>query len=238
MAADDDPTPSSVRLEERKRRVAALLASRDDYLPSPRSSLPDADHKPSLSARVPCGVCHGRGRVVKRKQLVLCIACDGTGQRRRRTGDPAYDMNLEPGQRRLAEGRAHAMSPREAEEEISRLEADANARRGIERGYGWERARTARDRNGSYPELDAALAALAARRPELQPSSDEGLALLASLMGERIRVPVSHERELAEERRRVAVDLHRRGWSAGEIGRALGLGRLKVGRLLKPARPV
>jgi hypothetical protein len=242
VSAEPSPTPESVRLEERKRRVRALLETRDDYLPGLRSSLPDADHKPALSRTVPCERCNGSGRVRigKRKPPIIrfCLACGGTGERRRRGADLPYDMNLEPAHRRLSEGRVRAMNGRELDEELSHLRELEEVRLGVDvHGYGWERARVARDASGSYLELEQAIRRLRRTNPFLRLDSEHGLELIAAMMGPTIIVPGSCEAQLALARRDVALELHRRfGWTAGEIGRALGIGRARVGRLLKGPR--
>ncbi len=229
------------------RRITALLDTRFDYLPTVRSSMPDSDHKPANSRTVPCGVCHGRGRLSygkgKPRRTRLCLGCDGTGERRRRAGDPDYDMNLAPGHRRLTvNGRARGMTAREYDEELARIKADQDSRAGRvdHERYGWEKAREARDLAGSYQRLDAAVRLFRSRYPGCSLTGEGSLELLSNLMGPRtIRVPAAVQAELAERRRHVALELHRLGWTAGAIGRGLGISREKVGRMLKekPHRP-
>jgi hypothetical protein len=144
-------------------------------------------------------------------------------------------MNLEPAVRRLrVNGRPRAMSAREYDEEIALMRRQLSTQPDTGK-YGWERAREARDVAGSYRELDAAVHVLRSRRPGLRIGSETSLGFLSELMGPKIKVPAVLQAELAEARREVALELHGYGWTAGEIGRALGISREKVGRMLKPA---
>lgn len=89
-------------------KVRLLLLSRNDYLGSPRISrvyraaLPG----PQASAYVPCDNCQSTGHVKNRQPCQLCLdgrtdrphghmlcsACDGRGERKRRRGEPHHDM--------------------------------------------------------------------------------------------------------------------------------------------------
>lgn len=240
MAADPVPDPDfdSVRLDERLRRLRALLETRFDYLPASRSSMPATSSGPAeKSSRVPCETCRGAGRVTfkraGRKLARICLACDGTGQRRRRRSDPAYDSYVGA----VRPGKPRVMSAREYDDEIHRLAELADTRRGEiqHEQYGWERARAGRDMAGSYLELDRAVSELRRRMPGAPVLGDQGLRFIASLMPSTIRLPRALHEQLTPERQRVARQLHASGWTAGQIGRALGIAREKVGRWLKPA---
>ncbi len=231
--------PASVRREERRRRIRVLLESRFDYLPSTRSTMPVTNSGPAgESKHVPCETCRGRGRLLRKgprrgtRVSVRCLACDGTGERLRRKADPAYDSYV--GELR-PEGRARVMTAREYDDQIARLRADELARQGrVEHErYGFERAHDARDRSGSYRELDAAVRELQRRAPGTRLSSPRAVALLEELMPPSIRVPPWALEQLAQERQPVILDLAALGWSAREIGRALGISAEKVRRLLK-----
>jgi hypothetical protein len=164
----------------------------------------------------------------------ICLACDGSGQRRRRSGDEPYDGYVG----RLHASKPRVMSAREYELELGRLRDLERTRRGLttHERYGWERARAARDASGSYPELDRAVHQLRREHPGYPVDSLGGLLYLQARMGRTIRLPASLHEAITPERRSDALSLHRRhGWTAGEIGRAMGVAREKVGRWLKPS---
>jgi hypothetical protein len=240
LDADTGPSPAQVRLEERIRRVQALLESRFDYLPPVPSTMPVTSSGPADESKyVPCEPCKGRGRVVYkrtgRRLDRICLACDGTGQRRRRKEDPAFDGYV--GRIRPTGGKPRSMTAREYADTISRLQADADTRSGKTQHerFGWERAREHRDQAGSYVELDRAVNHLRQKMPGQPVGSTIGLLFIQSRMGPTIRLPgVLHE-QLTPARKSAARELHGYGWTAGEIGRALGVAREKVGRWLKPS---
>lgn len=234
-----EPRFEDVRVEERIRRVRALLETRFDYLPGERSSMPETSSGPAEESKyVPCEACRGRGRVTYRrtgrKLDRICLACDGTGQRRRRKDDPAYDSYVG----RVRPGRPRVMTANEYDDQISRLRELEDLRAGRPQPnerYGWERARVSRDAAGSYRELDRAVHELHRRIPGCSVYSLGGLIFLQAHMSSTIRLPGRLHEELTPQRINVARDLHACGWTAGEIGRALGVSRTRVGRWLKPS---
>jgi hypothetical protein len=243
LDADTGPSPAQVRLEERIRRVVALLESRFDYLPSVPSTMPVTSSGPADDSKyVPCEPCKGRGRVVYkrtgRRLDRICLACDGTGQRRRRKDDPAFDGYV--GRTRPTGSKPRSMTAREYADTISRLQADADTREGKTQHerYGWERARQHRDQAGSYVELDHAVMELRQRMPGEPVTSTVGLLFIQSRMGPTIRLPGALHASLAEERKAVIQALaFRWNWTAGEIGRVLGVSRDRVRLVLKAVRP-
>lgn len=241
MSAVAQPSLELVRFGERKRRIVVLLETRFDYLPSPRIVGPASSSGPADSGTVPCDVCHGRGRVAygkgKPRPTRLCLGCDGSGQRRARRDDPAYDMNLEPGRQRLrVDGHPRVMTVREYDRELAMLERQLPRDRPLDDPYGWERARRRRDAAGSYRLLDLAVTLLRRYRPGLPVTSEPALYAIHKVMGPVIRVPDWLQPELHAARVSVALELHGYGWSAGEIARALGVGRDKVGTMLRSDR--
>lgn len=231
---------ADVRLDERIRRVRALLETRFDYLPGARSTMPATSSGPADQSKyVPCETCRGRGRVIyrrgRRRLDRICMACDGTGDRLRRKDDPAYDSYVG----RPRTGPVRSMTANEYDDEISRLRelADTRAGKTGHERYGYERARAARDVAGSYLELDQAVAVIQRRQPGTKLGSWEALYFLQAMMGPTIRLPGALHAALAEERKEVILQLGRLGWSAGEIGRALGISRDRIRQVLKVVRP-
>jgi hypothetical protein len=226
-----------VRLEERMRRVRVLILSRFDYLPAPRTSSPETGTGPGEGKRVPCERCRRSGRVVSSvlRKAIPCTVCNGTGWRRRRKDDPPWDEYVAE---QLSTGPkdSRVYTPRELDHEIDKLRQAAAERAGVIRHlrYGFERAHVARDLSGSYRELELALEKLPIG---VRPLSDVGLAWISNRMRGTIHVPEWADDELAEQRRLVARSLvEHYGWSVGDVGRALGVSREKVGRWLKRAR--
>lgn len=94
-------------------KVKLLLASRLDYLPSPRISrvYEGAEPGPQASSYVPCDTCSATGRVRNRLACLVCAqacddgapirkprhgcsmcsSCDGKGERKRRRGEAQHD---------------------------------------------------------------------------------------------------------------------------------------------------
>jgi type IV secretory pathway VirB10-like protein len=80
-------------LAERVQRVRTLLETLEDPYPRPRNSL-RPDSGPAASRYVPCDTCRRSGWIKRRRVLVLCLACDGQGWRRRQAGEQEWDSYL------------------------------------------------------------------------------------------------------------------------------------------------
>lgn len=218
------------------RRIEVLLYSRFDYLPQPRNGDAVTNSGPAEGKRVPCERCRRSGRVLDRvhRRMIPCVACAGTGWRRRRGAEPAWDEYTgEP----LAESvrTSRVFTSRELDHEIAKLERDELERRGIvaHLRYSWERARLARDHDGSYRELERALERLPYG---VSPVSRGGLEWLSAQMPRTIHVPEWANQDLAEARRDVVLACLAEGRTQREVGRALGVSAEKVGRIAKEAR--
>jgi DNA-binding CsgD family transcriptional regulator len=223
-------------LPQRVHGVRLLLGSLNDPYPTPQGAL-RPDSGPAASKYLPCETCRSTGRVrVRRGRYVLCLICDGRGERRRRHDDVEWD--------------AYLRLPLEEAAQLPREPVVRSPRTGEEEGYGWERAQARQERQGSYRELRRQLDWLRQAHPrwhqlivavlvehgerELGPHAalelELGVVAIALRMRS-VRVP----RWLVEplERRQTVAELAARGLQAGEIARALGLSKKAVRRQLK-----
>lgn len=218
-----------------------LLETLNDPYPTPRSALvPDSG--PAPSRYVPCETCRQRGQVRARGGWVLCLICDGTGQKIRE-GEPEWDAYLEMP---LLE----AIQLPRASRAKSLPGGDI-----LEQTYAWERARRSFDRHGSYAAVRRQLESLATTAPsryrlvdrvlvrqeprELTPAAELelelGVVTVALRIG-RVRVPPwLIERSEADGRRTTIDALTDAGLTPGQIARRLGLSRKAVQRKMRRA---
>lgn len=173
----------------------------------------------------------------KRSGWALCLLCDGTGWKRRRADEEAWDAYLE--------------LPVAVAVELP-IELAPAAAAADDAGFGWERARDAYDRHGSYKELRLQLRRLATASPrrhrlvqvvlvehgdvklDERARAELELGVVEIALGMRsLRVP----RWLMDEQPSMADDvaaLAAAGMGAGEIARRLGMTKKAVRRKLKP----
>lgn len=221
------------------RRVSVLVDSRLDYLPGPQLVSPASQSGPAQGKRVPCERCRRTGKVLDRgiRKMIPCVLCAGTGWRRRRAGDESWDEYT--GARLATNGETRSMTLREIEHELDRLDRCERERQGrtAHLRYQFERARAARDREGSYRELERVLELRRHEQPFLVVATAPGILWVAVRMRGTVHVPEWAEPELAAAREPVVRELaYVYDWSTGEIGKCLGLSREKVQRILKRHR--
>lgn len=197
---------------ERLFRTRLLLETLFDYLPRAGRSAIQSLSGPAPSRYVPCGVCHGKGRVLLGQKRRLCQACEGQGWRRRRRGEPTYDdYTGEQVGTEDVQAPVRCMTAAELTAAISRIERDQAEREGRvapNDELPWVRKQDAQWNNGDYKRLLWALDFLSPEHPvEMRalwhyyvlgwdyPSEmrdkliERGLRMLASHMPHEIRVP-------------------------------------------------
>jgi len=176
--------------------------------------------------------------------MILCLVCDGSGWRRRRAGEIEWDRYCEMP---VAEAVSFTSMP------VAITSATESDR---EQSYGWERARAAHDRYGSYKELRRALDWLRDREPRRYTlvrvvlidhesrrlsapdalSLDLGVVSIALRM-RTVRVPPwLMERRDADRRQQSIAQLAAEGRTAGEIARRLDIPKGTVRKLLHRSR--
>lgn len=234
-------------LADRVQRVRLLLDTINDPYPTPRGHLrPDAG--PAPSRYVPCLTCHRKGWVKLRRELVLCLVCDGTGSKRRRGNEQAWDSYLNMPLSEATPVAREPMSLRQVEEQVAEQEGRLE-----DLSYGWERLQAAYQRHGSYKELRRQLEWLARVRPqrhrlirtvlvEHEPRQLDARSSLELELGvvqvalrmRTVRVPPwLLEHAAADERQQTIAQLAGKGMRAGEIARKLGIPKEVVRRRLK-----
>jgi hypothetical protein len=241
-------------LADRVQRVRLLLDTLNDPYPTPRGALrPDAG--PAPSKYVPCLTCQRQGWLMKRGRTILCLACDGTGNRRRRSDEEPWDMYLNVPLGDAVAVPREPMSLRAIEEQVAEQEGRYEAL-----SYGWERLQRAYQAHGSYRELRRCLGWLQRVQPrryrlvrtvlvEHEPRQltagaalDLDLGVVAITLRMRtVRVPPwLMEHRAADERQQTIAALAAEGFGAGAIARKLGISKEVVRRRLKglPARAV
>lgn len=226
-------------LADRVQRVRLLLVTLNDPYPTPRGAL-EPDSGPAASRYVPCETCRSRGEVRTRGGWSLCLVCDGEGWKRRED-EPAWDAYVE-----LPLVEAVALPAVTVVRAAPPPEVEAQT-------YGWERARRAYDRHGSYRQLRLQLDWLAlvdARRhrlvrsvlvdqeprvltPVMQTQLDLGVVMIARRMPTVKVPPWLIERTAAEEQRETIAELAASGMSAAVIARRLGISKESARRKLK-----
>lgn len=227
-------------LSEKVHGVRLLLGSLNDPYPTPQGAL-RPDSGPAPSRYLPCETCRSTGRIRARGGFLVCLVCDGTGEKRRRRDDADFD--------------AYMRMPVEEANELPREPEPARVYRPVEPGaesYAWERAQQAHERCGSYRELRLHLdwlrqahprwhalvkAVLVEHEPrELGPRAalelDLGVLALAMRMRS-VRVPRWLREPAAVTTGTSVAVLHSRGLQPGEIARMLGLTKKAVRRQLK-----
>ena len=229
----------AVELAERVQRVRLLLLTLNDPYPTPRGAL-EPDSGPAASRYVPCETCRARGEVRRRGGWILCLVCDGRGEKRRER-EPEWDAYVEL-------PLVDAVSLPVVTVARPRLPAEVE-----ERTFGWERARRAYDRHGSYQQLRRQLDWL--RREdeqryrlvravlvdheqreltsEMHRQMQLGVFMIARRM-KHVRVPPwLIERTTAEEQRETIAELAASGMSAAVIARRLGITKEAARRKMK-----
>lgn len=165
----------------REDRVRILCSTLLDYLPGPKTwsgqLARSANPRPVTQDVAPCTLCLGRGRLRHGRACLICPSkiryqgtpgrvdhacyqcdvCDGSGWRKRRRGEEPHDPMTGLSSSELAVA-ADAPAP------IQRRSHEANLG---EESDPLERSRRARDRSGSYRELERCLEILRDREPWL-----------------------------------------------------------------------
>lgn len=231
------------KTERRVERIRVLLRTRNDYLPQPKTTELSSMPGPAPGRLTKCLDCRS-GRT---KYGTECPVCHGEGWVPRRAGDIAYDDYTRERVVSEEDAKPRTMTMAELSVSISRLEAEELARQGRYEGeqFGWERARVARDRTGSYVELERALEELpqgSGRFLTLYyegvicgPTADEVEAILVRdierRMPRNIRIP---DWAYDEETMRLVAQVKEMGkhLDAGEIGYRLGMSTRRVKELL------
>lgn len=222
-------------------RVRILLRTRNDAYPSPRSlSIPSTPSGPAPGKQIRCEVCAGRGRI---RSTTVCPACNGRGK-----------LAFDPYTGRVSDERDRKpapMAPERVESEIQRLSTSLRLSAGEidpNESYGWERAVERRNRQGSYRELERALERLRDYDPMAWeyilwfytptveacpgPREEDVIALLASWLPEKIRLPRHLAVELRERKESLVLALLDEGLDEAEIADAALLSVSSVRKIL------
>lgn len=239
------------------RRVRLLLDTSDDYLPGPSAIQMGDMSGPAPSSRRPCDDCRKTGKTT----AGICLVCNGTGLRRatmREQRTDGWDEYVEAPVSeavvpQLSAGIDRASEIRRLDASIARIQRTLDAKDGkqVDEAYGWERLRSAYEREGSYGELRRCLGELRKLWPagystvrriytirlvELSPHDRavEELAVtwLAREM-RHIRVPHWVEQEASTRRNDTIETLAAQGMGAGAIARRLKLSKEKVRSVLR-----
>lgn len=250
---------------ERCRRVRLLLSTCNDAYPRPNDSLGGlAGHLsgPAPSRRVPCPSCARTGYVAGGR---LCLNCGGSGWRRRLKGEDPYDEYTGLPISDVASSASHAAPFRLEDDyrkigvELDRIQSTVDSREGVYAdAYGWEKAREAWERLGSYRELRRALGRLQGFSPEgygvlrsvwlmdvpvtmigkIQQVEQASIIWVQDDMRGEIKVPPWLMEDVFSQRRSTFEQLVSAGKSASQIARDLGLPKKRVKKMLKTSRPV
>lgn len=245
-------------LVERVRKVRLLLVTLNDGYPTPQGSL-DVPSGVAEGRRIPCEDCKRRGWVRTRQGDVLCLVCDGAGWRRRASVEEPWDEYVGLPTAEAASLPVMPSAP-PVDAILARLADEQAEREGRLSGlaYGWERARAAADRRGSYRELRRSLGRMRDDRPNWhrlvvaklvndEPRSytpraelvvELGVVWIARDMRGPVRVP--HwviERERADQTRDTVELLAHDGLSPAQIAARLGISRKAVKRRIRSRIP-
>jgi hypothetical protein len=245
-------------LAERVHKVRLLLVTLNDGYPTVQGSL-DTPSGVAEGRRVPCEDCKRRGWVRTRSGDALCLLCDGAGWRRRRSDEEPWDEYV--GLPTVEAAQLPTMPSAPAVDAIlARLADERDEREGRLAGlaYGWERARAAADRRGSYKELRRSLDRMRGERPGWhrlvvaklvngEPRSytraaeaviELGVVWVARDMRGPVKVPPwVMERERGEQTRNEVAELARDGMTYGQIAARLGVSRKVVKRRIRSRIP-
>lgn len=222
-------------------RIRVLLATRNDYLIEPHRD--DEQRKLTPSKFVPCSGPYHTGK--------SCSTCGGSGERRRRGGDPEWDAYTRSWIATDVQEKTRYMTPHEIDSAIEHLERDAATREDreddevqAEDELWWERARNIRDRSGSYVDLERVLEKLPQHAVQflelfygglmkITPgaTSREGFIVrwIEELMPRKIIVP-----QWAYERERDKLALYVKsleGWKVSDIAKEVGISQRRVKQL-------
>lgn len=230
---------------DREARVRVLLATRFDYLYARGESRLGAQSGPAPGRNVPCNYCVRQGKLVQMGRKRTCPLCQGAGWRRRRSGEQAWDEYVnEPVASAVVRTGENLSTPKRPKKshgpsQQERLDADY--------------ARVRHWREGSYLELEHALARLASVAPWLvsvlhdrywrgltaAPSPTDlrlearAVELIAAMMPGDVRVP-EHAIETANRARYQTIrQLHLAGMGQRDIARIVRCSRTTVVRALK-----
>jgi hypothetical protein len=209
---------------------------------------------------VPCGVCARTGRVAGAK---LCLICGGSGWRRRLAGEDPFDEYTGEPIADAASSPKHSApfrledDYRKLGQQLEQVQRSIDAREGVySDAYGWERAREAWERLGSYQSLRAALSALQVEHPQgysviravhlagvparmigrTKMIEAAAVIWLQAEMPGPIHVPPWLMIEHFRERKLSFVQLVDAGRSASQIARELNLPKKRVKKMLKVSR--
>ena len=236
--------------ERRLESVRILLRTLNDIYPGPTTLKQTPASGAAPSKRVPCDLCHKSGRAYSRvlRTVTVCPLCDGTGWRRRRKGDAAWDEYLGQEIATVEQPkRAEPMSPQRLETELAHIRHDLMMREGIvdpHESYGWERERARRDQDASYRELERALDVMQIEFPVgrslitdyylggladgsklPQWLDDRLIGWIADRMPRRIRIPHRIHKQQQEERRVTIRKLAKDGVGEEEIAERMECSR-------------
>ena len=218
--------------------VRLLLETLNDPYPTPRSAL-EPDSGPAASKYVPCETCRSLGQVRARGGWVLCLVCDGTGEKLRES-EPEWDAYL-----CMPLVEAMQLPVASMAKTSTRVDIAAST-------FAWERAKTTLDRHGSYEAIRQQLRWLrgvAPRRHHLvtfvlvehEPYAlseldavelDLGVLMIALRVGV-VRVPPWLVERGAARRQETIASLAAEGLTPGQIARRLGLSRKSVQRKIR-----
>lgn len=267
---------------ERTVRVRILLESLDDPLPSVRGVALASQPGPAPSRRVPCG-CTPR-QLPPSGSCLLCegtgwrLPIPGFGpDREQRYDEYLYDpadakpltiadedhdapfvVQVQALAREVRKGETRFMSPRELDASLERIAQEERSRAGDfdHEAFGWERAREAQDRNGSYAELRRVLRVLECanerlyratlRAPHWPISAHDELPLATALgvrvvargMRGEVRVPSWLDGPLQRFREGSVAELYALGVKPNQIAKRLGIRRDKVLRMVAELQPL
>jgi hypothetical protein len=241
----------------RSEYIRVLLSSRLDYLPTPKgmrvfqSALPG----PAPGRYHPCENCKGMGRLKNSTgRLFRCLVCGGSGWRKRKRGEQVYDGYTRQKVAAESQDKVSSMSSKRIDQEISTLQINQLLREGSDAGEDFfDSGRRLRDSQGSYKELENALAWLADHHPNLSRLLmliyDQNLlsrnhlnpvqrfmeayavALLSRKMKGKVYLPRWEYRKIRDEKRSRIKILLRKRIPPIQIARELGVSKRYIDRV-------